>query len=64
MKKILIAGFFILVLLSVILTGCSETKEDISGEGDLDLDNISQVEDALNPDLIGDNDTVELGELI
>jgi len=64
MKKILIAGFFILVLLSVILTGCSETNEDISGEGDLDLDNISQVEDALNPDLIGDNDTVELGELI
>lgn len=64
MKKILITGFFILVLLSVILTGCSETNEDISGNEKLDLDNISQVEDALNPDLISDNDTVELGELI
>jgi len=64
MKKILITGFFILVLLSVILTGCSETNEDITGNDDLDLDNISQVEDALNPDLISDNDTVELGELI
>jgi len=64
MKKILITGFFILVLLSVILTGCSETNEDISGNEKLDLDNISQVEDALNPGLISDNDTVELGELI
>lgn len=64
MRKILITGFFILVLLSVMLTGCSETNEDITGDGDLDLDNISQVEDALNPDLITDNDTVELGELI
>ena len=64
MKKILIASFFILVLLSVILTGCSETNEGISGDEKLDLDNTSQIEDALNPDLIGDNDTIELGELI
>jgi len=64
MRKVLIIGFFIIVLLSVMLTGCSETNEDITGDGDLDLDNISQVEDALNPDLITDNDTVELGELI
>ena len=64
MRKILIAGFFILVLLSVILVGCSETNEDITGDEDLDLDNISQLQEELNPDLIEDNDTIELGELI
>ena len=64
MKKVLIISFLILVLLSVILTGCSETNEDITKDDDLNLDNTSQIEDDLELDLIKDNDTIELGELI
>lgn len=68
MKTKFLTFLFLFVLIISLFTACNNTNINDNGTGVVGDDNVSvndsSVEEDLTNDLIGDNDTVELGEII